>query len=124
MRKYETVVIFDPALNDERVNEEIKKVEALITSHKGTNITVKNWGRKAIAYLVKKSKNGVFVSFDYETDNSGLIDSVTGILRITETVLRFQNHRKNERVRKFKGNPKLVGQADWGGDDFLEEAQN
>ena len=35
MQEYETVFILDPGLDENQVNEEVQKTEALITSHGG-----------------------------------------------------------------------------------------
>ena len=47
------------------------------------------------------------------------MNALTALLRINEKVLKFQNHRINDRVRKFKGNPKRKPSSDLDGDDFI-----
>jgi small subunit ribosomal protein S6 len=106
MRKYETIVVFNPSLAEAAVKDEMKKFEKLLDSKKATNVKTDVWGRKQIAYAVDKNSFGTFVCFTYECDDHGIARDVTNQLRISDPVIKFQSHRVNEKVRKFKGNPK------------------
>ncbi|MBN8548899.1 MAG: 30S ribosomal protein S6 [Deltaproteobacteria bacterium] len=106
MRKYETIVVFNPSLAEAAVKDEVKKFEKLLDSRKAQNVKVDVWGRKQIAYSVKKNSFGNFVCFTYECDDHAIASDVSSQLRISDPVIKFQSHRINEKVRKFKGNPK------------------
>lgn len=106
MRKYETIVVYNPALAETAVKDEVKKFEKLLDSRKAQNVKVDVWGRKQIAYSVKKNSFGNFVCFTYESADHNISREVTNQLRIADPVIKFQSHRINEKVRKFKGNPK------------------
>lgn len=126
MRKYECVVILSGQLNDERVKEESKKIEGVISANKGINITLENWGRKTLSYELKKESQGTYICFTFDTINHEAVSEISSLLRISEPVLKFQIHRKNLPVRKFKGNPQRLtsGPRDWASDEFSEEAAN
>lgn len=125
MRKYETVVIFDPTLGEDKVNKEISKVEGIIKHAGAAQLSVNSWGRKQIAYKVGRHKNGVYVEFKYESDKSDIVEVLTNQLRITESVIKFQNHRLPDRVRKFQGRPggRQGALGDWGSDDNVDDAR-
>jgi small subunit ribosomal protein S6 len=106
MRKYETVAIFNPTLNDEQVQEDIKRIEGILNSNGASSVAADRWGKKEIAYTVAKQKYGNFVCFKYESDNHDIVDVVTAQLRIIEGVMKWQTHRQADKVRKFKGNPR------------------
>lgn len=118
MRKYESIIIFDPALGEDKVNKEVSKIENLIKNAGASQLNVNSWGRRTIAYKVGRHKNGVYVEFKFDSDKHDIIETLTNQLRITESVIKFQNHRLPDRVRKFKGRPggKQVGLGDWGDD--------
>lgn len=117
MRKYETIVVFNPALAEAAMKDEVKKFEKLLDTRKAQNVKVDVWGRKPIAYSVKKNSFGNFVCFTYESEDHTIAREVTNQLRISDPVIKFQSHRINDKVRKFKGNPKRKAGAS-GDDEF------
>jgi small subunit ribosomal protein S6 len=118
VRKYESIVVFNPKLNDSQLKEEIKKVEGILTNQDAKMIGVDTWGKKEVSYLVKKERFGHYVVFNYESANHQAPNELTTVLRITENVQKFQTHVINSKVRKFRGNPKRAGQRDSDSDDF------
>ncbi len=118
VRRYESVVVFNPKLNDAQVKEEIKKVEGILTSNKATITGVDQWGKKELSFSFKKQKFGVFVTFSYETSNHDAPSELQSILRISDSVHKFQTHLINTKPRKFKGNPKRLTQPRTDGEDF------
>ena len=60
MRKYETVFILDPSLDDKTIQKEIKRVEDLVTDHKGQVLKIDRWGKKRFAYPIGKKHEGYY----------------------------------------------------------------
>lgn len=114
--KYETIVVFNPELGEAKIREEQKRVEGLIKNEGGDKIAVDDWGKKELPFLVKKQRYGYFVCINFESSKASTVAGVTSTLRITDSVLRFQTHRINERPRKFQGNRKRRVTA--GADEF------
>jgi ribosomal protein S6 len=77
-----------------------------LSSNQAEKINVERWGRNPIAYKAKRFNYAHFVCFKYESANHGVVEALSAILRISDNVLKFQTHYINEKVRKFKGNPK------------------
>jgi ribosomal protein S6 len=117
VRRYESVVVFDPRLSDSQVKDEIKKFEGILASNQAKVTSVDTWGRKEAAFAFKKQRTGVYVAFNYEASNHEAPNALQSILRITESVHKFQTHLIRSKVRKFKGNPKLL-QNPRSGDEF------
>ena len=115
-RKYETIVVFKPDLTETQIKDEEKKLEGILKTAGATTVATESWGRKDIAYLVRKNKSGTFVRFNYESKRSDTVEEFTGTLRITDSVIKFQTHRHADKVRKFKGNPKRPVGSDQGFD--------
>lgn len=116
MRKYESIVVFRPELNEAGLRGEIEKIEALLASNGAQNVETNVWGRREVAYLVKKEKFGNFVLFKFEGENPQLVESAQRILAITDSVLKFQTSRCNTKTRKFKGSPRKRGEGEESGD--------
>jgi small subunit ribosomal protein S6 len=118
VRRYESVVVFNPRLNDAQLKEEIKKVETILNSNNAKITGVDQWGKKELAYSFQKQKFGFCVAFNYEAANHEAPNALQSILRITDSVHKFQTHLIRSKTRKFKGNPKRLTQPRGEGEDF------
>jgi small subunit ribosomal protein S6 len=123
VRRYESVVIFNPRLSDAQIKEEIKKVESILQTNNAQITGVDTWGKKEAAFEFNKQRFGYYVAFNYESANHEAPNALQSILRITDSVHKFQTHVINTRPRKFKGNPRRLTQPrtdidelDFGGD--------
>lgn len=105
-RKYETLVVFASNMNDTQIQEGQKKIEALLTAEGAKSVAHQSWGKRQLAYPMKKQSAGTYVCFTYESEASDTVKNVSSVLRITDGILKFQNHVIKERVRKFRGNTK------------------
>ncbi len=117
VRRYESVVIFNPRLSEVQLKEEIKKIEALLEKHKATISGVDTAGKKELAYEFNKQRFGYFVTFNYETDNFEVANELQSVLRIADSVHKFQTHLVKSKTRKFKGNPRRPDNASGSSDD-------
>jgi small subunit ribosomal protein S6 len=117
MAKYEAIVVFKPDMQETQVKDEERKIESLLRQEGASSVAVEQWGKKDLSYIVRKYKNGYFTCFKFESAKSDTVKNLSSVLRISETAIRFQTHRINERLRKFKGNPRRTGEQ---GDDFIE----
>lgn len=118
VRRYESVVIFNPKLSDAQLKEEINKVEALLKANKAESIGVDSWGKKEAAYEFNKQRMGYYVAFNYESANHEVPQELQSILRITDSVQKFQTHLIKSKARKFKGNPRRLTQPRTDIDDY------
>ena len=94
MNKYESVVIINPNVEENALNELTEKFSALINND-GKVEQVNNLGKKKLAYEVKKNKEGYYVVFDFEA-NPNLIAELERNYRITDEVMKFIVIRKDE----------------------------
>ena len=117
-RRYESVVIFNPRLTDAQIKEEIKKVENILKSNNANITGVDTWGKKEAAFSFDKQRFGYYVAFNYESSNHEVPTALQSILRITDSVQKFQTHLIRTKTRKFKGNPKRLTQPRTDGEDF------
>lgn len=70
MNKYETIIIINPNADTETVDKITSEFQNLIVGDGNSGVITKfeNWGKRKLAYDVKKNKEGIYVLFDYETD--------------------------------------------------------
>lgn len=87
MKPYELVVLLHPDLEID-VDAPIAKLENLVKSVDGTITKRDNWGKKRLAYAVKKQQFGIYIYFEIELPPEGPRQLETQLL-ITEEVLRF-----------------------------------
>ncbi len=87
LRKYETVFIVRPTLDDESVDKTVHTVEEFIKSHGGNTINCEKKGRRRLSYEVKKMRDGFFVVLRYEAPAEA-ITPFKRMLSLSEDVIR------------------------------------
>lgn len=120
VRRYESVVIFNPRLSEVQLKEEIKKVEGLLEKSDVTLSGVDSAGKKELAFEFQKQRFGYFVTFNYETTNYEAANELHSALRIADSVHKFQTHVIKTTARKFKGNPRAAERSADDGENSLE----
>ncbi len=85
---YESVIIVNAALEDTQIENTIKKIEDFITNNGGKIIDIDKWGRKRLAYPIKKSKSGYYVIYRF-TAPADMIKKLERIYKLDETIYRF-----------------------------------
>lgn len=87
MNKYESVVIIDPSVEEEKVKELSQKFTDII-NHDGKVEKVDELGKKKLAYEVKKNKEGYYLVINFEA-NPNLIAELERNYRIMDEVIKF-----------------------------------
>ncbi len=88
MRRYETIVISDPDLNDEDRKGLFTRIKDLIPQYEGTLIEFDEWGDKRLAYGIKKKGRGYYVRIDFGGDGA-LVAEMERQFRIDERVIKY-----------------------------------
>src|SRR5213594_4238262 len=88
-RRYETVYIFDPALEEPAINERLERFHALLTKDaKGSITNVAHWGKRTLAYPIKKKDTGYYADAQFEAA-AELLPEYEGELKLDQSVVRF-----------------------------------
>lgn len=87
MNKYESVVIINPSVEEEKVKELSQKFTDIINND-GKVEKIEDLGKKKLAYEVKKNKEGYYVVINFEA-NSDLIAELERNYRIMDEVIKF-----------------------------------
>ena len=87
MKLYETTIIFDPGLEETRINEEIDRVTQPIGQAGGEVMEVQRWGKRKLAYLIRKRRDGTYIHIKHKSPPA-LIGEMDRRFRLNESVLR------------------------------------
>lgn len=87
MNKYESVVIINPSVEEEKIKELSQKFTDIINND-GKVEKIEELGKKKLAYEVKKNKEGYYVVINFEA-NPDLIAELERNYRIMDEVIKF-----------------------------------
>jgi len=106
MNKYELGIVVRADLEDESFQAEMTRVKGLIERFEGTIDKVDEWGRRKLAYPIKKLTEGVYTFITF-TSPAGAPRDIEDRLRLMENVLRFLVIRKDENDVPVQGQPEM-----------------
>jgi small subunit ribosomal protein S6 len=88
MHKYELVCIVHPDLDETAFSAIVEKVKGWILETNGSVDKVEVWGRKRLAYTIKKQREGQYVLFNLSLEPATTA-TLEKNLRFLEAVIRF-----------------------------------
>jgi small subunit ribosomal protein S6 len=88
MNHYELMVIYSPNLTEDEQRQQFQQVEELLKHENARISLVEHWGKRKLAYLVKKQRQGIYDWFYFELDPSR-ISEIDRKLKMSEVILRF-----------------------------------
>ena len=95
MRNYETIYVLRPEMDEEQVNAAVEKFSGIITANGGGVTKVEHWGKRRLAYEVKKLREGYYV-LCYFTGSTELPKELERNYKISDEVIRFLVVREGE----------------------------
>ncbi len=99
MRKYETIIVIDSLLKLEEIEGIINKYERFISANGGQIETVDRWGKRRLAYEIKKRQYGFYVLIRFDAP-PGMIKQLDREYRLNEYLLRTMTTLLNKRALK------------------------
>ena len=96
-REYETIYIVKPDTEPSQLQGINERLRTLIEGAEGKLITVENWGKRKLAYEIKKQTKGVYLYWHYLA-NPHLITELERNLRMIDHVVRFLTVKVDENV--------------------------
>jgi small subunit ribosomal protein S6 len=88
MRDYELVFIVHPDLDDNAYKEVVERVRGWITEAGGTVSKVDLWGKRKLAYIIRKQREGQYVLMKTQMPPA-FSAQLERNLRFLEPVMRF-----------------------------------
>jgi small subunit ribosomal protein S6 len=101
MHKYELMVILDPSVEERTVAPSLDKFLNVIRNGGGTVDNVDIWGRRRLAYEIKKNTEGIYAVVNATCASAEIIE-VDRQLKLSEAVLRTKVLRADEAVVNIK----------------------
>ena len=105
-KMYESAILINAALEENQIQSIISHIKELISSNDGELIDVEDWGRKRLAYMIKKSKIGYYIIFQFNAYPQ-IISTLEKFYKLDENILRYLNIRlTNDALEQIEKNKK------------------
>ena len=95
--RYETIIVGVPTLAEDEHGAIITALEATISEGKGTLIRTDAWGKRKLAYEVKKQLKGIYLYWQY-LGTAGVVEEIERNLRMLDTVIRYYTVKVDEDI--------------------------
>jgi len=114
MRYYETLYLINPTLSDEDCGKVVVKFNNIIEKNKGVVVKVEEWGKKILAYEVKKYDKGYYVLLRY-CGGPGITEEIKRAFSLDSKVIKYQTIKLSDnadpealKVKANEGKDKAV----------------
>lgn len=97
MRRYETIFIAHPDLPDDHIGELVERLSKIITDLKGVVVKVEKWGKRKLAYPIKKQQKGYYFLVDFVAEKTVVVELEKN-MKFDDKVLKYLTVKKTEKV--------------------------
>ncbi|MFO7810934.1 MAG: 30S ribosomal protein S6 [Candidatus Delongbacteria bacterium] len=98
MNRYETMLIIDSSVDQEKTNSIISRYENLIKED-GEIIEIAPWGKKRLAYHINKKPTGFYVLYKYKAANH-IPQKLINDLNLNGSVIRHMTIVVDKKMQK------------------------
>ena len=88
MRNYELMILLDPNLQEEEISALLKEAQQTIANNQGKIIKVNQWGKRTLAYDIKKFREAFYVIIDFELEPEN-IANIEKSIKFEEKIIRY-----------------------------------
>lgn len=88
MNKYELAMVVNAKIEDEERAAVVEKAKNYVTRYGGTITEVEEWGKKRLAYEIRKMREGFYYFIQFEADTEAPAE-IERHMRIMDNVLRY-----------------------------------
>lgn len=96
-REYETIYILRPDVDAEGAEKVQQRVYEVVQRENGQMVKLESWGRRKLAYPVKKHRTGVYFYARF-VGKGGLVQELERNLKFVDTVMKYQTVLLDENV--------------------------
>ena len=100
-RCYEVMFIVRPDMADEDLDRLISTLESQVSAAGATVKSVDRMGKRRLAYMVRKFREGIYVLFTIESDGGPVVHEMERRLRVSEPVIKFLTVRIDEEQKRM-----------------------
>ncbi|MBC8186523.1 30S ribosomal protein S6 [candidate division KSB1 bacterium] len=101
MKTYQTVVVIDSLLKNEEIDEIVNKVERVISNNGGKIQSNERWGKKRLAYEIKRRQYGYYVEIIFEAPPN-VIHILEREYRLEENILRYLSIHLDKNALEYR----------------------
>jgi small subunit ribosomal protein S6 len=88
LRSYQSVLILKPDIDESRADEALEKIGEFIKSNGGACLKIEKWGKKRLAYRIKKNRFGIYLNI-YHTLDSAKTTDLESKYRLFDLIIKF-----------------------------------
>ena len=88
MRSYESVLILKPDIDEPSADEAFEKIGEFIKSNGGACLKIEKWGKKRLAYRIRKNRFGIYLNI-YHTLDSAKVAALESKYRLFDLIIKF-----------------------------------
>ena len=88
MRSYQSVLILKPDWDEAKVDQVLEKITNFLSKNNGSIMKVEKWGKKRLAYRVKKSRFGYYLNICH-TCESLKVSALEADYKLYDLILKF-----------------------------------
>src|SRR5262249_30716132 len=96
-REYETIFILRPDTNQDGIQSVNTRVRSVIETMGGKLLKLDNWGKRKLAYEVKKQLKGIYLYWQY-LGTAGTVEEIERNLRMLDPVIRYYTVKVDEDI--------------------------
>ena len=105
MKAYETVFITDPDIPEEDLDKITERLTGIVDNFNGKIIGVTKWGKKKLAYRIKKRTKGYYFVLNY-LGNRALTTELERVLKLDDRILKYLTLKADEDAELDSGEEK------------------
>ena len=102
MEIYESLFIIRPSLNDEETLSLFDKMKGVVEKNGATLMKAENWGRKKLAYEIKRERKGTFV-YLYFKGPGQVVGELELSYRLEDSIIKFLTVRLEKELTPPRG---------------------
>lgn len=110
-RTYEILFIANPELGETEADALVSQIQGYVEKEEGRIQRIERWGKKRLAYVIRKQREGWFVLIVVE-GKGNLIKEVERRIRVTDGILKFITVRVDDELRKAESRRQRRAKAD------------
>jgi small subunit ribosomal protein S6 len=107
VRNYEVVFVAAPTLTSEELDGFINHIQTVVEGKNGKIVKVDNWGKKSLAYKIKRFREAYYVVLSIEGDGIAIAE-LERRFRVTDYIIRFisvridEDLKRSEKIKAFR----------------------
>jgi len=125
LRTYEALYIANPEMEEGDIQTLSQEVEGLVTAGEGTIVRSEIWGKRKLAYLVKKYSEGNYILLRFQA-KPDFIHKLEQWFKLNDSIIRymvllFDDHMLNAEVEQARRKEEDLRRSAAGRDDDDED---